>query len=77
MRTNVLYPASPERWSAPALSDRLLTLYARLDAAWRIRRERRQLATLDDRLLKDIGLSRSTAYDETRRSFLDLPAGRR
>lgn len=76
MRYEALYPASPERWSAPSLSDRFLALCARLDTAWRIRRERRQLASLDDRLLKDIGLSRSLAHVEAGRSFFDLPAGR-
>lgn len=38
--------------------------------------ERRQLAALDDRMLKDIGLSRSTAAREVARDFLDVPIGR-
>lgn len=38
--------------------------------------ERRHLAALDDRMLKDIGLSRSTAAREATRDFLDVPTGR-
>ena len=38
-----------------------------------IRRQRRQLARLDDRALKDIGLSRAEAEAEARRSFWSAP----
>lgn len=51
-------------------------LLARLQLTLQISRERRQLAALDDRLLKDIGLSRSLAHREVERSILDLPIGR-
>ena len=48
-------------------------------AAWpsrvfRVLRERRQLAMLDQSMLKDIGLSKADAYREWSRSFWDLPA---
>ena len=36
-------------------------------------RQRQQLAALDDRMLKDIGISRATAQSEARRPFWDLP----
>lgn len=47
-------------------------------AAWpsrvlRVLRERRQLAMLDQSMLKDIGLSKADAYREWSRSFWDLP----
>lgn len=41
--------------------------------ALQVRRERRALAALDPRLLKDVGLSQSTAYREAHRNFWDLP----
>jgi len=41
--------------------------------AFAVARERRELASLDDRMLKDIGLSRSVAEREIVRKFFDLP----
>jgi uncharacterized protein YjiS (DUF1127 family) len=41
--------------------------------AMRTRRERRALLALDDRMLSDIGLSRSQAYREATKSITDLP----
>jgi len=38
-----------------------------------ISRQRRTLATLDDRLLKDIGISRASANAEANRPFWDVP----
>lgn len=46
-------------------------------AARQAQRERRALAQLDDRMLKDIGLTRSEAYRETKRDIFDLPKPRR
>lgn len=48
----------------------------RLQIAWRmlsLYRERRALATLDDRLLKDIGISPAQAENEARRPIWDAP----
>jgi len=41
--------------------------------ALRVRRERAVLMSLDDRMLKDIGLGRSEAYQEGSRGLTDLP----
>lgn len=47
-----------------------------VDLALKVRRERRELATLDDRMLQDIGLSRSLVHHESARDLLDLPPDR-
>lgn len=49
----------------------LLTL---LRQAVSVRRQRRALMALDDRMLSDIGLSQSDAFREAHRSFFDLDA---
>ena len=41
--------------------------------ALHVRRERRTLLSLDDHILKDIGLTRSEAQREGNRSLFDLP----
>ncbi|MEM9028402.1 MAG: DUF1127 domain-containing protein [Pseudomonadota bacterium] len=41
--------------------------------ALQIRRERQSLAALDERILKDIGLSKSMAFRESTRGFFDTP----
>lgn len=46
------------------------------ELAVQVRRERRQLASLDARLLKDIGLDYGRAFSETSREFTDLPRKR-
>lgn len=46
------------------------------EAALLVRSERQHLAALDDRLLKDIGLSRSLADREASREFFDVPEHR-
>ena len=49
---------------------------ARLALAMQVRRERRLLASLDARTLKDIGLSRADVMREAGRGLWDLPGGR-
>jgi uncharacterized protein YjiS (DUF1127 family) len=41
---------------------------------FRLRRQRRQLARLDDRALEDLGLSREEALREAERPIWDVPA---
>jgi uncharacterized protein YjiS (DUF1127 family) len=49
------------------------TLIARLRHALAVRRQRRALAGLCERMRNDIGLSQADVYRETSRTFLDLP----
>ena len=48
---------------------RLPALFTMIEVA----RQRRSLATLDDRALADLGLTRHEAQTEARRPFWDLP----
>ena len=48
-------------------------LWSSLDRILEVRRQRRALLALDDRMLKDIGLSRADAWHEANRPLLDLP----
>lgn len=46
--------------------------------AWvRVARERRQLAQMDERRLRDLGIDPAEAAREAARPFWDLPKGRR
>ena len=64
--TLLLHPArSPARPRLPAM-------LARLGEMWRTAESRRHLARLDDRMLKDIGLSRADALAEAARPPWDL-----
>ncbi len=47
--------------------------FGRIAKALTVRRERRALMALDDRMLADVGLSRADAYREAHRPFLDVP----
>jgi uncharacterized protein YjiS (DUF1127 family) len=58
--------SSPGRWAG--------FLYA-LRVALRVRRERRLLLRMDERMLKDLGLS-GIAHAEASRSFWDVPVDR-
>lgn len=62
--------------SAVTLATAVRRALARVDAALVVARERRDLASLDDRLLRDIGLDRATARREAARDFLDVPPER-
>jgi uncharacterized protein YjiS (DUF1127 family) len=59
--------------NTPAVSTRVLRF---LRAAIAVSAERHALAGLNDRMLKDIGITRSEADLESRRDFFDIPEGR-
>lgn len=52
-------------------------LLALLRLAWQVRRTRRELAQMDDRMLSDIGIGRADAYEEARRAPWDTGSRRR
>lgn len=54
----------------------LMRTLAWAEAVFRTVRERRQLMSLDEQSLKDIGLSRADAYGEWSRPFWDVPRDR-
>ena len=58
------------------IADGFRHLMFHLDLVLDVRCERRMLLRMDDRALKDIGLSRSEAYAEARRSLWDIPRKR-
>ncbi len=49
-------------------------LFTRLAQALAVHRQRRQLARLEDHLLRDIGLTRAAALAEAERPLWDAPA---
>ena len=50
------------------------SIVARILFVVRVRRERNALLSLDDAILKDLGLSRGDVHRESGRSLLDLPS---
>jgi uncharacterized protein YjiS (DUF1127 family) len=62
--------SAPRGGNALGFVGRAATL---IQAALIVRRQRRALMALDDRMLADIGLSRSQAYGEASRPLTDLP----
>jgi uncharacterized protein YjiS (DUF1127 family) len=54
---------------------RLACLMGAIELALQVRRERRILLAMDDRMLKDLGLN-GIAYGEATRAFWDVPADR-
>lgn len=52
---------------------RLIDIVAHLGTLRAIARQRRELASMDDHMLRDIGLSRDEAEREASRSLWDVP----
>jgi uncharacterized protein YjiS (DUF1127 family) len=67
-----LLPSVPRR----RVRWQLFSLWLKLETALEVRRERRALADLDGRALKDIGLNRADVDRETRRALWDFPSDR-
>ncbi len=53
-------------------ADRLARAIAALRVWWRVIRTRRQLGRLDDRMLKDLGISRAERWHELSRAPWDI-----
>jgi uncharacterized protein YjiS (DUF1127 family) len=74
-RADALREAERTPWDKPTppcgspLEKRLAPLIASLREAWRLRRSRQQIAKLDPRLLKDIGVSYAEAELEANKPF--------
>ncbi|WP_447592295.1 DUF1127 domain-containing protein [Aquipseudomonas campi] len=51
----------------------VVVLWRQLRRWWQLAEQRRRLAALDERALKDIGLSRADVEQESRRPFWDDP----
>ena len=59
--------------SLSGIAELARTGLGKIEAWLEISRQRRTLATLDDRMLKDIGISRASANFEASRPFWDIP----
>ncbi|MGH6817067.1 MAG: DUF1127 domain-containing protein [Hyphomicrobiaceae bacterium] len=68
--------ATSVRLSRSGLGRGLLKTIERIELAFQVAHERRALRTLDDRALKDLGLTHSDVHRETERSVWDVPERR-
>ncbi|MEL6872669.1 MAG: DUF1127 domain-containing protein [Pseudomonadota bacterium] len=65
-------PANEVGSRAAHATRRVGAWFKKWELALQVRRERRALSRLDDRMLKDIGLSRADASREAGRAFHDV-----
>lgn len=75
MRTSVptiaLRPAA-----SPNLGAAAMQVFERVELAFKVARERHNLARLDERMLKDLGLNSADVHRETSRAVWDTPSTR-
>jgi len=74
--SNTTFALSQPWFSLTSFARRLRHAILALELALQVRRERQMLASLNDRALKDIGLSRGDVHAEGVRSFWDVPVHR-
>ncbi|MEM7774635.1 MAG: DUF1127 domain-containing protein [Pseudomonadota bacterium] len=78
MLTKTIHSQSTDTSNHTSPAKQLSKAFQWVRYALQIRRERQSLAALDERILKDIGLSKSMAFRESTRGFFDTPdAGRK
>jgi uncharacterized protein YjiS (DUF1127 family) len=75
MPNSALALARP-RFGLSRIAGQVWRLILAFELALQVRSERRLLAGLDERTLKDIGFNRGDACAEAHRSFWDVPADR-
>jgi len=69
--------SSQRSWPGLAQFGRSLTrVMLGIGVVLQVRRERRELLGLDEKILKDIGFNRGDAHAEANRSFWDVPVDR-
>ena len=73
---NIALPLARPGFSLGRIAGQIWRLIVSFELALRVRRERRLLASLDERTLKDIGFNRGDAGAEAGRSFWDVPVDR-
>ena len=73
---NIALPLSRPGTGLSRLADQTWRLIASVELAFQVRRERKLIAGLDERTLKDLGFNRVDACAEAGRAFWDLPANR-
>ena len=74
--THISVPLARLAPAAGFIARRIWRAFAALEMAVRVAAERRALALLDERALKDIGYTPGDAWAEAHRPFWDLPIAR-
>jgi uncharacterized protein YjiS (DUF1127 family) len=73
---NIALPLTPTRAALRRTAGQIWRFILALELALQVRKERHLLASLDERMLKDLGFNRGAACTEAHRSFWDVPVDR-